>query len=100
MITEIQLTPIKPINGLVGFASFVLYGAVYCSSVGVFTRPEGGYRLSYPTKQVMGRDMDIFHPISKQLGSEIEQAITAVLDDVMRPNNVRYDNPVAGHIRV
>lgn len=100
MITEIQLTPIKPINGLVGFASFVLYGAIYCSSVGIYTRLEGGYRLTYPTKQVMGRDMDIFHPISKELGLEIEQSVTAVLDDVMRSKNAGYGSPVAGHIRV
>ncbi len=100
MITEIQITPIKPCNGLVGFASFVLYGAVYCSSVGIYTRLDGGYRLTYPTKQVMGREMDIFHPINKQLGLEIEQTVTAVLDDVMRSKDARYGNPITGHIRV
>lgn len=98
MITEIQITPIKPNNGLVGFASFVLYGAVYCSSVGIYTRLDGGYRLTYPTKQVMGRDMEIFHPINRELGSAIEQAVKDALDDVMRGNNARYGSAIAGHI--
>ena len=98
MITEIQITPIKPNNGLVGFASFVLYGAVYCSSVGIYTRLDGGYRLTYPTKQVMGRDMEIFHPINRELGSAIEQAVKDALDDVMRGNNARYGSTIAGHI--
>lgn len=100
MITEIQITPVKPNNGLVGFASFVLYGAVYCSSVGIYTRLDGGYRLTYPTKQVMGYDMDIFHPINKEIGLAIERAIVEVLDDVMRKRNARYSNFIAGHIGV
>lgn len=100
MITEIQITPIKPHNGLVGFASFVLYGAVYCSSIGIYTRLDGGYRLTYPTKQVMGRDMDIFYPINKELGLAIEKAVTAVLDDVMRCNNARYGSAITRHSRV
>ena len=100
MITEIQITPVKPNNGLVGFASFVLYGAIYCSSVGIYTRLDSGYRLTYPTKQVMGRDMDIFHPINKEIGSAIEKAVTAVLDDVMRSKNARYGSAIAGHIGV
>lgn len=100
MITEIQITPVKPNNGLIGFASFVLYGAVYCSSVGIYTRLDGGYRLTYPTKQVMGRDMDVFHPINKELGLEIERAVSALLDDVMRSKNARYGSAVAGHIGV
>ena len=93
-ITEIQITPVKPNNGLVGFASFVLYGAIYCSSVGIYTRLDGSYRLTYPTKQVMGCDMNVFHPINKELGLKIEKAVVALLDDVMSKNNARYNSTV------
>jgi len=33
-------------------ASFILFESIYCSSVGIFTRPEGGFRLLYPNKKV------------------------------------------------
>ena len=36
-LTEIQIVPIKPVNGLVGFASFVFDDTLYLGSVGIFT---------------------------------------------------------------
>jgi len=41
-LSEIQIIPIKPQNGLVGFASFVLDGSLYLGSIGIMTRPQGG----------------------------------------------------------
>lgn len=51
-ISEIQIVPVKPDKGLVGFCSFILYESIYCSSVAIFTRPDGSFRLVYPTKKV------------------------------------------------
>lgn len=88
MISEIQVVPIKPNNGLVAFASFVLFEAIYCSSVGVFTRSDGSYRLVYPTKKLVNKDINIFHPIDKNIGLLIEQEVSNKLKDVMK--NDRY----------
>lgn len=88
IVSEIQVHPIKPKDGLVAFASFVLFGCLYCSSVGVFTRPNGGFRLLYPNKKVGTKDISIFHPVTKELGDLIEKEVTKVLEDVM--NNDRY----------
>lgn len=90
IISEINIVPVKPQAGLVAFASFVLYDAVYCGSVAVFTRPDGTYRLSYPNKRVSGRDLDVFHPINRDVGNVIEQAVIAAYEDVMRRNNDRH----------
>lgn len=86
-ITEIQITPIKPQGGLVAFASFVFAGALYCGSVGIFSRPGGGYRLVYPTKLVAGRQLDIYHPITGTVGRQIEEAVITKYEEVM--NNAR-----------
>lgn len=75
-ISEIQIVPIKPNNGLVAFCSFVLDDRLYCCSVGVFTRPDGSYRLVYPTKRVGEKEMHIFHPINRELGDRIEKEVT------------------------
>jgi hypothetical protein len=50
IISEVQVRPVKPKDGLVGFASFTLYKSSYVTSVGIRTRPAGGYRLTYPLK--------------------------------------------------
>ncbi len=68
--------PVKPKDGLVGFASFVLDGRYYVGSVAIFTKLNGfGYRLVYPTKKVGERNINLFHPINEETGQAIETAI-------------------------
>ena len=86
-ITEIQIIPIKPQNGLVALASFVLDNNLYLGSIGIFTRPQGGYRLTYPTKKVGNRDINIFHPINKQFAQQIESQIINQFENVMNQND-------------
>lgn len=88
IISEIQIVPVKPNNGLVAFCSFVLYESVYCSSIGILTRINGGYRLVYPTKKINDKELNIFHPIDKTFGNLIEKEVINKLEDVM--NNDRY----------
>jgi len=76
-VTEIQIKPVKPNNGLIGFASCVVNQELYISSIGIFTKlNEQGYRITYPTKKVGEDNLQIFHPITQELGKEIETAIT------------------------
>lgn len=82
-ISEVQIVPVKANNGLIGFASFVLYEAIYCGSVGVFTRPNGGYRLVYPTRKMIGKDIDVYYPINKQVGLAIEEAVAIKFEEVV-----------------
>lgn len=89
-ITEIQIIPIKPQEGLVAFVSFVLDGNLYLGSIGVVTRPEGGYRLVYPTKKVGIRNINIFHPINKAFAESIEKEVINKFEDVMK--NGRHDS--------
>ena len=86
-ISEIQIIPIKPQNGLVALASFVLDGNLYLGSIGVFTRPEGGYRLTYPTKAVGSKSMNIFYPINKTFAQEVEKTIINRFEEVMNRVN-------------
>lgn len=76
MISELQITPIKPCKGLVAFASLVLDKTLYIGSVGVYKRLDNdGYRITYPTKKVGTRHLNIYYPVSKELGESIEQLI-------------------------
>lgn len=90
-LTEIQIIPIKPQNGLIAFVSFILNGNLYLGSIGIITRPEGGYRLTYPTKKVGTRDMNIFHPINKGFADQIEKEVSVKLEEVMNKND-RHDS--------
>lgn len=74
-ISEVQVKVVKPKDGLVGFASLVLNNEIYLSSIGVFSRLNGGYRITYPTKKVGESDLNIFHPITEELSKQIETAI-------------------------
>jgi stage V sporulation protein G len=86
-LSEIQIIPIKPQNGLVAFASFVLDESLYLGSIGIVTRPNGGYRLVYPTKKVADRNLNIFYPISREFALAVEQEVVKQFEDVMK----KYD---------
>ncbi len=87
-ISEINIQLIKPSNGLVAFASVVLDDKVYLGSIGVHQRLDGaGYRLTYPTKKTGNRDFHIFHPIERNLGQQIEQAILSKVTALLEKQN-------------
>lgn len=89
-ITEIEITPVKPQNGLVAFASCVIDGWLYLGSIGVMTRLSGGYRLTYPTKNVGNKSLNLYHPIDKLSAEVIEESIVTSYENVMRKSNDRY----------
>ena len=86
-LSEIQIIPIKPQNGLVAFASFILDESLYLGSIGIMTRPNGGYRLVYPTKKIADRNLNIFYPINREFALAIENEVVGQFEDVMK----KYD---------
>ena len=93
-VTELQIVPVKPSGGLVGFASFVLDGKLYLGSIGIYTRTDGnGYRLTYPTRKLGERNMHIFHPISREASNYLEAVIGERFESVMHINHDRHHRP-------
>jgi len=93
-ISEIQVIPVKPKNGLIGFVSFVLDEKYYVSSVAIYTRLDGsGYRLVYPTKLVGIKNVNIFHPINNEVGKVIDEAVTNKINELFNEN---YGNKLYG----
>lgn len=90
-ITEIQIVPIKPQNGLVAFASFVLNDNLYLGSIGIITRPKGGYRLVYPTKKIADKSVNIFYPINRDFAYLAEKEVVKKYEEVMN-NYDRYNS--------
>lgn len=84
-INEIQIVPVKPKDGLIGFASFVLDEKYYLSSVAIYTRLDrSGYRLVYPTKKIGEKNINIFHPINSTVGEAIEKLITEKANEIIK----------------
>lgn len=83
-ISEVQIIPIKAKDGLVGFASFVYDCNFYFGSIGIYSRPQGGYRLTYPTRKGVNGNFNIFHPINREIAEEIEKVIISKFEDVTK----------------
>lgn len=93
LVSEIQIIPVRPKDGLVAFANFVVYRAIGCTSVAIMTRPLGGYRLVYPTKKLGGQTISIFYPITKTVGMAIEEEVIKQYENVTKgSHNARYDS--------
>lgn len=83
-ITEVQIIPIKPKDGLVAIASVVADNSLYLGSVGVHTRLDGsGYRITYPTKKIGEKNINIYHPINKETSRVIEEAIISKAKEIL-----------------
>jgi len=86
-ISEIQIIPIKPKDGLVAFASCVINNYLYIGNIALYTspsRPEG-YRLVYPTKILpTGKQINIFHPINHHAGEILSGAIIKKFKEILR----------------
>lgn len=90
-ISEVQINLIKPKDGLIGFAALVINSDFYLSGIGIHQKLSGnGYRLTYPTRKSGSRDFEIFHPINKNTGQQIEAAIFSRLNDVLK--NLEQDD--------
>lgn len=87
VIDEIEVVPVKPSGGIVGFASLVLDRSLYLGSIAIVARPNGGFRLLYPTKKLGAANIDIFHPINRTLANRIEDAVVTKYEDVTNRGN-------------
>jgi len=82
-ITEVNIIPIKPKDGLVAIASCVINEEFYIGSIGIYTKLKGGYRLTYPNKKSKMSTVNIFHPIAQELGDAIEKAIVKEYEELI-----------------
>lgn len=74
-ITEVNITPVKPFNNLVAFASIVVDTNLYLNSIAIYVRMDGSLRLLYPTRKTGEHSINIFHPINRTASKQIEDAI-------------------------
>lgn len=77
-ISEIEIIPVKPNNGLVAFSSCIFNEQLYLGEIAIHSLLDGsGYRLVYPAKNFTnGKALNIFYPINRVTGDVIQKAIT------------------------
>ncbi len=77
LITEVNIYPIRPKDGLVAFASCLFDGKLSLNSIAIYTKPDGnGYRLVYPAKTLPnGKQINLFYPINKETADIIHKVI-------------------------
>ncbi len=83
-ISEIKITPVQSENGLVGFASLVFENAFYLGSIGIFTRPSGGYRLTYPLRKNTRENINFFYPINKEIAELVEHEVIKKFEEMQK----------------
>ena len=95
VISEIQIIPIKPQNGLVAFASCVINNQFYIGNIAIHTRLDGlGYRLVFPLKVLPnGKPIQCFHPICRKASDQIQTPIISKLQELIK-NTQHNENVV------
>lgn len=87
LISEIEIFPLKPKFGLIGFASFVFCNSFYIGSIAIhssLSSPDG-FRLVYPTKVLPnGKKISCVHSISREVGEAIQAAVIGKFQDLTK----------------
>jgi len=85
-ISEAQILPVKPRDGLLAFVSFILDNSFYVGDVAIYSRLDGdGIRLVYPMRTLAnGAKVNVFHPIRKDVAKEIERQVNDAYEDLMK----------------
>jgi len=86
VITEIEVIPIRPQNGLVAFASCAISNAFYVGNIAIYTAPNClfGYRLVFPTKKLAsGKQVACFYPFKKDVEEVVTKAIVGKYVELM-----------------
>lgn len=85
-ISEVHVKIIRERNGLVAIASIVVEtpkGKLFVSSIGLYEKRGGGYRLTYPTKKSGSSELQIFNPLTNALHKEIEDKIILEYENLL-----------------
>jgi len=78
VVSEIQVIPVNPKDGLVAFASCVVNNQFYIGNLTIHSSlsASNGFRVVYPTKVLHnGKSLRIVYPINKESGAIIQRCI-------------------------
>lgn len=73
-VSEITFYPIIPTSkGLICYVSFTYNNELRINDCGIYTKPNGDYRILYPVKVLRnGKVISSVYPINKKIGKYIE----------------------------
>ena len=75
-VSKIEIIPVRPHQGLIGFATIALDDDLLLSSIAIHSKLDGKrFRLTYPTRGHGKSALTLFHPITPELSREIEKSI-------------------------
>ncbi len=86
VVTEIQIIPIKPRNGLVAFASCIINDQFYIGNIAIYTSPSSpdGFRLVYPLKTLpTGKELNCVYPINREAGDIVLKAVVSKYKELL-----------------
>lgn len=84
-ISEIEFNPIIPRKGVVAFVSFTYDRKFRIQDCAILTRPQGGYRLSFPIKTLNnGKTIQTVYPINKKLGNFISNILLKAYEEFLK----------------
>ena len=93
LINEIQIIPVKPIDGLMAFCSFLWDGILYIGDVGIHLRPDGqNIRLVFPTRRLAnGKQIACVHPIRREVADHITAQVEKKYQELLKKCGEHYE---------
>lgn len=91
-LSAIEIEKVNGQGGLLGFASFVVDDEFRFQSIAIFSRLEGGIRLSWPEKFRGLKKIKTAAPISTESFIDIESQVFKAMKNNEGSHNAKTDN--------
>ncbi|MFH1309068.1 MAG: septation protein SpoVG family protein [Candidatus Omnitrophota bacterium] len=77
LITNVEIIPIKPKQGHLGFVNIIFDNALALNGIALHSNlSNGNYRLVYPDKILAnGKVVQVFHPINRVVANRLNDVI-------------------------
>lgn len=102
-ISDIQIMPLIPKDGLVAIASFIVNECLFIGDVAIFTTFKNplGFRLCYPDKILKNKKrINCVYPITREAGQLISEAVIGKYKKLMaRANTGEGRNTYQGSMK-
>jgi len=86
-VTNIEIIPVRPKDGLVAFANCTIDNQLSIASIAIYTRMKGGYRLVFPGKKLGDTQVNYVVPTSRESYTAIENAIVNKYEKLLEEAN-------------
>ena len=82
-ISEVEIIPVKPKDGIFAFVSCIVDKKFYFSSIAIKSERDGKFKLSFPAKKLNDRNIHYYYPLNREVYAQMLAAFLPAIETLI-----------------